>query len=78
MQGMFFCGYTDHLPLWILQVSLSLFTFVKSILHLYITSRNDLHLTKQRFQTISVTLSQQLFILIVTLVCLIFTTLATI
>ncbi|KAJ8301972.1 hypothetical protein KUTeg_014809 [Tegillarca granosa] len=35
---------------------------------------NDLHLTKQRFQTISVTLSQQLLILNVTLCCLIFTT----
>ncbi|XP_060085244.1 potassium channel subfamily T member 2-like [Ylistrum balloti] len=35
---------------------------------------NDLHITKQRFQEISVTLSQQLFILIITLFCLIFTT----
>lgn len=35
---------------------------------------NDLHITKQRFQEISVTLSQQLFILVVTLFCLIFTT----
>ncbi|XP_033726603.1 potassium channel subfamily T member 2-like isoform X2 [Pecten maximus] len=35
---------------------------------------NDLHITKQRFQEISVTLSQQLFILFVTLFCLIFTT----
>lgn len=35
---------------------------------------NDLHITRQRFQEISVTLSQQLFILIVTLFCLIFTT----
>ncbi|XP_060085731.1 potassium channel subfamily T member 2-like isoform X1 [Ylistrum balloti] len=35
---------------------------------------NDLHLTRQRFQTISVTLSQQLLVLLVTLWCLIFTT----
>ncbi|XP_078333726.1 potassium channel subfamily T member 2-like isoform X2 [Crassostrea virginica] len=35
---------------------------------------NDLHLTKQRFQTISVTMSQQLLILGATLVSLIFTT----
>ncbi|XP_067666060.1 potassium channel subfamily T member 2-like isoform X2 [Haliotis asinina] len=35
---------------------------------------NDLHLTKQRFQTISVTLSQQILLLNVTLFCLIFTT----
>lgn len=35
---------------------------------------NDLHLTKQRFQTISVTLSQQLFLLVVSMGCLIFTT----
>ncbi|XP_048729069.2 potassium channel subfamily T member 1-like isoform X2 [Ostrea edulis] len=35
---------------------------------------NDLHLTKQRFQTISVTLSQQLFLLVVSMGCLVFTT----
>ncbi|XP_041360806.1 potassium channel subfamily T member 2-like isoform X2 [Gigantopelta aegis] len=35
---------------------------------------NDLHLTKQRFQTISVILSQQMLLLNVTLFCLIFTT----
>ncbi|XP_078332184.1 potassium channel subfamily T member 2-like isoform X4 [Crassostrea virginica] len=35
---------------------------------------NDLHLTKQRFQTISVTLSQQLFLLVISMGCLVFTT----
>ncbi|KAK6183676.1 hypothetical protein SNE40_011106 [Patella caerulea] len=35
---------------------------------------NDLHLRKQRFQTISVTLSQQMLILNITLLCLVFTT----
>ncbi|KAL5015533.1 hypothetical protein ScPMuIL_009803, partial [Solemya velum] len=35
---------------------------------------HDLHLTRQRFQTISVTLSQQMLILMATLICLIFTT----
>ncbi|GFO02053.1 potassium channel subfamily t member 1-like protein [Plakobranchus ocellatus] len=35
---------------------------------------NDLHLAKQRFQTMSVTLSQQSWFLIATLGCLIFTT----
>ncbi|XP_025092879.1 potassium channel subfamily T member 2-like isoform X2 [Pomacea canaliculata] len=35
---------------------------------------NDLHLTKQRFQTLSVTLSQQVWFLTVTLCCLVFTT----
>ncbi|XP_076456337.1 potassium channel subfamily T member 2-like [Babylonia areolata] len=35
---------------------------------------NDLHLTKQRFQTMSVTLNQQICFLTVTLFCIIFTT----
>ncbi|KAK7485655.1 hypothetical protein BaRGS_00023104, partial [Batillaria attramentaria] len=35
---------------------------------------NDLHLTKQRFQTMSVTLYQQMWFLTVTLCCLVFTT----
>ncbi|ESO94250.1 hypothetical protein LOTGIDRAFT_232492 [Lottia gigantea] len=35
---------------------------------------NDLHLRKQRFQTISVTLSQQMMLLNITLLCLVFTT----
>lgn len=35
---------------------------------------NDLHLTKQRFQTMSVTLYQQVWFLTVTLCCLVFTT----
>ncbi|XP_070209297.1 potassium channel subfamily T member 2-like isoform X2 [Littorina saxatilis] len=35
---------------------------------------NDLHLTKQRFQTMAVTLNQQICFLTVTLFCLIFTT----
>ena len=35
---------------------------------------NDLHLTKQRFQTISVTMWQQMFILVVTVCCICFTT----
>ncbi|CAG5121403.1 unnamed protein product, partial [Candidula unifasciata] len=34
---------------------------------------NDLHLTRQRFQTISVTLLQQMVLLVVNLVCLVFT-----
>ncbi|KAL3891793.1 hypothetical protein ACJMK2_004040 [Sinanodonta woodiana] len=35
---------------------------------------NDLHLTRQKFQTISVTLSQQMLLLTAILLCLIFTT----
>ncbi|ESP00409.1 hypothetical protein LOTGIDRAFT_176472, partial [Lottia gigantea] len=35
---------------------------------------NDLHLTRQRFQTMSVTLSQQILLLIASVFCLVFTT----
>ncbi|XP_063407916.1 potassium channel subfamily T member 1-like isoform X3 [Mytilus trossulus] len=54
--------------------------YVPSFLHCWLMRRScqklfhDLHLTKQRFQTISVTLSQQMLILVVTLACFIFTT----
>ncbi|XP_021366238.1 potassium channel subfamily T member 2-like [Mizuhopecten yessoensis] len=54
--------------------------FIPSFLNCWLVRRslqkllNDLHLTRQRFQTISVTLSQQLLVLLVTLWCLIFTT----
>ncbi|XP_062609511.1 potassium channel subfamily T member 2-like isoform X3 [Saccostrea cucullata] len=54
--------------------------FVPTFLNCWLAKRamerlfNDLHLTKQRFQTISVTMSQQLLILGATLVSLIFTT----
>ncbi|WAR18060.1 KCNT2-like protein [Mya arenaria] len=64
-----------HRPmwLWVMQVVLSVITFVKGLLKIYI-AKNDLHRTRQRFQTISVTLSQQCLILIATLFCMIFTT----
>ncbi|XP_063407374.1 potassium channel subfamily T member 2-like isoform X1 [Mytilus trossulus] len=35
---------------------------------------NDLHFAKQRFQTISTTMSQQIFILIIAMICIFFTT----
>ncbi|XP_052763333.1 potassium channel subfamily T member 2-like isoform X2 [Mya arenaria] len=54
--------------------------FVPSFLSCWLVKKaldrllNDLHRTRQRFQTISVTLSQQCLILIATLFCMIFTT----
>lgn len=54
--------------------------FAPTFLHCWLMRRSlqklfhDLHLSKQRFQTISVTLSQQMLILVVTLICFIFTT----
>ncbi|XP_062581347.1 potassium channel subfamily T member 2-like isoform X2 [Saccostrea cucullata] len=54
--------------------------YVPSFLNVWLVKKsleklfNDLHLTKQRFQTISVTLSQQLFLLVVSMGCLVFTT----
>ncbi|KAL3891867.1 hypothetical protein ACJMK2_004111 [Sinanodonta woodiana] len=115
------------LPLWIIQVTLALVTFIKALLYIYIAKGtrcevffhgsfvlefitsvpliatltypsmlkdlfvphflncwlakkalekilNDLHLTRQKFQTISVTLSQQMLLLTVVLLCLIYTT----
>jgi len=40
----------------------------------FVWFQNDLHRTRQRFQTISVTLSQQILVLTATLFCVIFTT----
>ncbi|PVD32429.1 hypothetical protein C0Q70_07863 [Pomacea canaliculata] len=54
--------------------------FVPTFLNCWLAKRalhrifNDLHLTRQRFQTISVTLSQQMILLIANLLCLVFTT----
>lgn len=54
--------------------------FVPTFLNCWLAKRalerifNDLHLTRQRFQTISVTLSQQMMLLLGSLVCLVFTT----
>ncbi|KAK7479069.1 hypothetical protein BaRGS_00029661 [Batillaria attramentaria] len=54
--------------------------FVPTFLNCWLAKRalerifNDLHLTRQRFQTISVTLSQQMMLLLASLVCLVFTT----
>ncbi|KAL8625209.1 hypothetical protein ACOMHN_030842 [Nucella lapillus] len=54
--------------------------FVPLFLHCWLAKgalrrlMNDLHLTKQRFQTMSVTLNQQICFLTVTLFCIIFTT----
>ncbi|XP_070208431.1 potassium channel subfamily T member 2-like isoform X2 [Littorina saxatilis] len=54
--------------------------FVPNFLNCWLGKRalerifNDLHLTRQRFQTISVTLSQQMVMLLASLICLVFTT----
>ncbi|XP_045180418.2 potassium channel subfamily T member 1-like isoform X3 [Mercenaria mercenaria] len=54
--------------------------FVPSFLSCWLAKKaldrllNDLHRTRQRFQTISVTLGQQSLVLIATMLCLIFTT----
>ncbi|ESO82923.1 hypothetical protein LOTGIDRAFT_91677, partial [Lottia gigantea] len=48
--------------------------FTIKVLVLYFCFQNDLHLTRQRFQTMSVTLSQQILLLIASVFCLVFTT----
>ncbi|XP_055894964.1 potassium channel subfamily T member 2-like isoform X1 [Biomphalaria glabrata] len=58
--------------------------FVPGYLHCWLGARslkkiyNDLHLTNRRYQTISVTLLQQMVLLFVNITCLLFTTICTI
>ncbi|KAK3773170.1 hypothetical protein RRG08_013757 [Elysia crispata] len=79
---LYLCVYTSSgypvlwvqrsLALWLVEVTLAAISLTKAILMVYISTKNGLHLTRQKFQTITRTLLQQMIILMTNIICLAF------